>query len=253
MKKLSIAFIMVALTLVAMAQDNKPTQGAFGIGYGVSVMPFGQSVGFTYLATDQIEVGGTINLAFMRNRNSTFDSGTVIGAGTSGILLSRTESKTVTSSTSFGITPLVKYHFKTKNNLDVYTGGAIPIGVSTGTKTVTSNIVTADNYNQNASITTTGPINVSVGAAVLLGCQYFFYQHLCIGLQTQLGFIASMADGNNTTTSALTNSGSNNPEASVNPAPVVTKAMVKNETQSLGMLHAFDISVSWYFGGGGKK
>jgi hypothetical protein len=248
MKKLSIFLILLIGILSSNAQDNKPDPGAFGIGYGANFMPFSQGVNFTYVATSHIEFGGTVWLVFTRTRSSTFDSLTVIGTGFT-TLPAQHEHRTVTTVTTVGITPLVKYHFKTKNNLDVYTGANLPIGIGTGTKTVVSDITTADNFNSTASTTTTGPVTVSIGAGVLLGCQYFFYQHLCFGLETNLGFIASIANGKNKTVDAISNSGSNNPATGTTVNPVTTTSMVKSDSETLSMLHSIGISLSWYFGG----
>jgi hypothetical protein len=249
MKKICIAFLFLAGILSVRAQENKPDPGSFGIGYGIGLMPpFPEGVNFTYVITDHIEFGGTVWFVFTRSRNSTFDSTTVLGTGLTSLAAQR-ETRTITTQTTVGITPLVKYHFKTKNNLDVYVGANLPIGVGTGTKTVSSIIVTANDYNSTGSTTTTGPVSVTIGAGILLGCQYFFYQHLALGLESNLGFTANIANGYNKTVDAASNSGSNNPETGTSIPTVTTKAKVKSDSETLAMLHSFGIGLSWYFGG----
>jgi hypothetical protein len=251
MKKISIAVIILVASLSAMAQDNKPTAGCFGIGYVVGFFPVQQNVGFSYLVADNLEVGGSIGFQFNRSRNSTYDSLFVTGTNFTS-LAARRENRAVTTTANVFIAPMVKYHFNVKSNLDVFVGGVIPIGVGPGTKTVNSIIVTADNYNSTGSTTTTAPVNVSVGAGVLLGCQYFFYKNLALGATASLGFSATMADGNNVTTISDKETGSNNPGTGTTIPNTTTKQFVKMETQSAGMMHEFDLSLGWYFGNAGK-
>jgi hypothetical protein len=251
MKKISIAVIILVASLSAMAQDNKPTAGCFGIGYVVGFFPVQQNVGFSYLVADNLEVGGSIGFQFNRSRNSTYDSLFVTGTGFTSLAAQR-ENKAVTTTANVTIAPMVKYHFSVKSNLDVFVGGVIPIGVGPGTKTVNSIIVTADNYNSTGSTTTKAPVNVSVGAGVLLGCQYFFYKNLALGATASLGFNATMADGNNVTTISDSETGSNNPGTGTTIPTTTTKQRVKMETQSAGMMHEFDLSLGWYFGNAGK-
>jgi len=247
MKKICFAFMICVLSLASVAQDNKPTAGFFGIGYGVSFLPTMQRINFTYMVSDKLEVGGTIGFQFSRTRNSTLDS-IPVNAPNFTSLAGLEEKRTVTTTADVFITPLVKYHFPVKNNLDVYLGANLPIGVGTGPKTVNSDIVTASNYNSTGTTTTNQPVSVSIGAGLLVGCQYFFYKNLAVGAEANLGFSGTIANGNDITKISESNSGSNNPDAGVSIPTVTTKAMVKNDTENLGMLHSFALSVSWYFG-----
>ena len=79
MKKISIAVIILVASLSAMAQDNKPTAGCFGIGYAVGFFPVQQNVGFSYLVADNLEIGGSLGFQFNHSRNSTYDSIFVTG------------------------------------------------------------------------------------------------------------------------------------------------------------------------------
>ena len=249
MRKICLAFIVLTCSIAAMAQENKPVAGFFGVGYGVSFFPTAQHVNFTYIVSDKLEVGGTVGFQYIRSRSSTFDSLQIVGSN-SVFLAAQEEHKTVTTAAHVFITPLVKYHFGVKNNLDVYLGANLPIGVGTGPQTVNSDIVTASNYNSTNSTTNTPPVSVSVGAGLLLGCQYFFYKNLAVGAEANLGFSTTIANGNNVTKISGSNTGSNNPDAGVAIPTVTNKDMVKNDTENLGMLHAFALSVSWYFGKG---
>jgi hypothetical protein len=247
MKKICLAFIILTASMAGMAQENKPTEGFMGVGYGVSFFPTMQHVNFTYMVSNRIEVGGTLGFLFSRVRNSTFDSLPVEGTGFV-TLPGQEEKRTVTTTATVFITPLFKYHFDVKNNLDVYLGANLPIGVGTGTKTVTSDIITASNYNSAGTVTTTPPVNVSVGAGLLLGCQYFFYKNLAVGAEANLGFTATIANGNNKTVTAGSETGSNNPANGATIPTVTTKQMVKYDAENLGMLHTFALSATWYFG-----
>jgi hypothetical protein len=251
MKKISIAVIILVASLSAMAQDNKPTAGCFGIGYAVGFFPVQQNVGFSYLVADNLEIGGSLGFQFNHSRNSTYDSIFVTGTNFTN-LPARRENRAATTTANVTIAPMVKYHFKVKSNLDVFVGGVIPIGVGPGTKTVNSVIITADNYNSTGSTTTKAPVNVSVGAGVLLGCQYFFYKNLALGATASLGFNATMADGNNVTTISGSETGSNNPNTGTTIPTTTSKQFEKMETQSAGMMHEFDLSLGWYFGNAGK-
>jgi len=251
MKRISIAVIVLISTFSAMAQDNKPVAGCFGVGYVVGFFPLQQNIGFTYMVTNNLEVGGSLGFQFNRNRNSTFDSLVVEGNNFTSLPASR-ENRTVTTTASVFITPLVKYHFNVKSNLDIFVGGNLPIGVAPGTKTATSIIETADNFNSTGTTTTTGPVNVTVGLGALLGCQYYFYKNLALGATANLGFNASVADGYDKTKISGSNSGSNNPETGNSFPTTTTRQQVKNDSEGAGMLHEFDLSLSWYFGNVGK-
>jgi hypothetical protein len=247
MKKFSIAIVILTASFIARAQDNKPAPGSFGVGYGVSFFPLSQDIRFTYMVDSHIEVGGAIGLGFSHSRSSTFDSTTVFTTGFTA-LAANEEHRTVTTSTSFAITPLVKYHFTTKNNLDIYTGADLPVGVSTGNKTVVSDIVTATDYNSTGTTTTKPAVTATVGAGILLGCQYFFYQNLALGAEANIGFTASIQNGNDVSTTSVNNSGSNNPAAGITIPGETTMQQIKNDDITLGMLHHFSLSLAWYFG-----
>ena len=252
MKRISAVLVILAATLSAMAQENKPAEGAFGIGFVEGFFPNQQNVFFSYMVKNNIEVGGTVGFQFNRNRNSTFDSLYVTGTGFQELHANR-ENKAVTTTANVFITPLFKYHFAVKNNLDVFLGANLPIGISPGTKTVNSVIVTADNYNSTGTTTTTAPVSVTVGAGVLLGCQYFFYKNLALGATANLGFSATVANGYDVTTITGSNSGSNNPATGTVIAPMTSRQQVKMDSEGAGMLHSFDLSLSWYFGNAEKK
>jgi hypothetical protein len=247
MKKLIIAIFFLTGNFAVMAQDNKPLPGSFGVGYGVSFFPLDQDISFTYMIDNHLEAGGSISLGYSHNRSSTFDSTTVVGTGFTA-LSANEENRTVTTSASFAISPLFRYHFTTKNNLDIYAGADLPIGVSTGNKTVVSDIITATDFNSTTATTTKPAVTATVGAGILLGCRYFFYQNLALGAEANVGFTASIQNGNDVSTTSASNSGSNNPSSGISIPGETTKNQIKNDDVTLGMLHHFSLNLSWYFG-----
>ena len=252
MKRVSIALLLLVGTFAVKAQDNKPTGGNFGIGYGVSFFPTEQHVNLTYYINERLEIGGTIGFQFHRHRSSTFDSVETVGNNFT-TFLGNHETKTVTTSASVFIAPMVLYHFPVKNNLDVYLGGNLPITIGTPTKTVNSDIVTGPNYNSTFSSATKSPVSVGIGAGLLVGCQYFFYKNLALGAEANLGFDATITNGYNVTTTSGSNTGSNNPGTGINIPTNTGRSQVKEDDQNLGMLHSFALSLSWYFGVKSKK
>ena len=250
MKKVNIVFLTMALSFSVFAQDKKAEAHTVGLGFGIAyVSNVTPLVNVSYMINDKIEIGANLTMSFVRSRNSTFDSTIVFtGLPSPATLPAETESRTVNSSFGFGFNPFFRYHFPTKNNLDIYTGAVIPISIGTGNKQVATTLTKADDYESKGTVTTTNPVQVGIGAGALLGCRWFFYENLSIGAETSLGIMSAIANGKQKVVTSVSNSGTNNPATSTSIDDVTTEVKTKFDSQNFTFLHSIGFTLNWYFG-----
>ncbi|MBS1685168.1 MAG: hypothetical protein JSS76_10450 [Bacteroidetes bacterium] len=245
MKNTLLSAMFIAASLMATAQDNKPTKGDVGIWYGVSFVPVTQNVYITGYLTDHVEFGGTVGFTFNNHSNSQFSTVNIFT--NSGFTDAQFEHQTGSRNISLSLSPMVLYHFNIKSNLDLGLGANLPISVYTGSRSTVSDITTTDNYYSKTDYVTTAPPSIGVGAGMLISCKYFFYKNLAIGAMGNLGLNTINVNGTVKETNSTTNSGSNNPGTGYNPT-TTSENKYKANDQTLEFLHNFNLNLSWYFG-----
>ena len=75
---------------------------------------------------------------------------------------------------------------------------------------------------------------------------------MAIGAEANLGFSSTISNGYDVSTTSGSSTGSNNPNVGFPVQTVTTRSEVKNDSESLGMLHSFALNLTWYFGGKSK-
>lgn len=244
---------LLAVFIVAMcnAQTNKFENGDFGMRYSVSFNGVAiQGLTLSGLVTPNIEVGCSVNVQFSKsNTSSTYSNEmefNINNTPTYQPTQNTTSYSSQTITTSF--TPFVFYHFKIKNNVDVYAGPALVLG--TGTHTMYNNneqITQSDGYYYYTFTKQKYPIGYQVGGMVSVGGQYFFYKRLALGVQASIGATYSNTTGNETSQTGYTNSGVNNPDAGQNSSttlsgPYTNKSISLTTASSIGVTLTFFVS-----------
>lgn len=213
MKVKILSVLLLAVVITVSAQDNKFSKGDLGIRYGVS---FGngiqQQLTFSGMVGKQLEVGSSIAFSFRRTSSASYDSSLVLGAA--GYVPGERGQETRSGNYFVSVSPFVAYHFPVKSNLDIYTGGYLGIGLSNTIANHSITTVTAQNINRERDVSTTQPVTFSVRPGIMLGCQYFFYKRLALGVEGQLGAAFSVAKGKSHDKVVITNTGSDNLEPS---------------------------------------
>jgi hypothetical protein len=209
-----VTIVSIFVTTLCMAQDNKFETGDFGMRYSVAFNgTVLQGLTFSGMATANIEVGSGINVQYS-NTATTTNSASFINPYINGVYTPvpaastyQNTSRTINTS----LTPFAYYHFKIKNNLDIYTGPNLLMGTGSHTLfTRTDNMTIAVNYSSNTLQRTTYPLGYQVGGGWNIGGQYFFYKRLAIGMQASLGVAYSNTNGTEKSVYSVSNSGTYN-------------------------------------------
>ena len=130
MKKIIFASLCSCISLLSFSQENKPSDGSFGIQYGVSYSgTLNQSLYLSGMIKKGWELRGGMLLSYSSSHTKTSD--TTLVASSNGI---REEGTTYQESKSatLTVTPNIAVikHFKTTSNVDPYAGAQIAAGVS---------------------------------------------------------------------------------------------------------------------------
>jgi hypothetical protein len=211
MKTLLSFLLITAISITSFSQSNKPEKG-FGLGYGINFFNTpSHSVRFTHWTKKNIEYGGEITFNYSNSKNVNVDSTIIFTLDGFNAVIPLTTTR-IDSRYSVGINPIVLYHFPTKNNLDLFIGGILPIGLnnSSGNNSV-ERVVDVPNYYVSELQKQTLPLNVNIGLQFTAGTNYFFYNNLAIGASFRLGYFGSFSNGKTINTISSNSSGSNNP------------------------------------------
>ncbi len=172
MKRIYTIIAAMTLLTVAFAQDNKPEAGKTGVGFSLT--------------------GGVSNRL-------------VISRTLKGLRVVNT----VNPSFTYTVIPFILKHADIASNIDAFIGLQVPITMTNTSKVTSSTKVTATDYMQDMSSTSTNPSSHTVGANLVLGCQWFFVKNLGIGAICGLGFSSTGSKGNiestSTSTTTITN------------------------------------------------
>jgi hypothetical protein len=214
MKTKLIPLVALAfLTTTAFSQANKPQPGDLGLHYGVVFNgSFSQQLALSGWLKKGLEAGAGVSFSFNQINGNYSDSTDVTTSVNTIRGIRNMEVRNTTLSVA--LNPYLLYHFPTKNNLDIYTGGSLSVGLAPVLKDTRNTTLQATNYYQKEEITNKQPVGVNFGAGIILGCQFFFYKNLSLGAQGNLGFSSSVADGIVGSKRVVTNSGADNPSAS---------------------------------------
>jgi hypothetical protein len=161
--------------------------------------------------------------------------------------------ETIVSQTTFntGITPFILYHFKTNNNLDIYIGPYVAALFTYNGPIVTKTTLTGTDFNETETRTIYTPISIHGGAGLILGCQFFFYKNLAIGIQGSLGLTAGGTTGKTNTRDEVNDSGAQN----THQGDIVTQnpQTVKTFDASAALSGNLGLNLTFYFTKKGKR
>lgn len=245
MKTLLTFLLTITTSLLTFAQSNKPEKG-FGLAYGINFFNnTSHSVRFTHWTKKNIEYGGEVTFYYNKNKSVIKDSVFINTIDGSTNLAVRTNT-TTDSRFGVGINPFVLYHFPTKNNLDLFVGGILPIGVNSinGNFSV-ERVVDIPNYFVSELRKQMFPKQINAGLQFTAGTNYFFYDNLAIGASFRLGYVAGFSVGKTITLDEYISSGSNN--------PYITSQSIKSEAQNsttttyIGFNGSALFTLSYYF------
>ncbi|MDB5282673.1 MAG: hypothetical protein JWO06_1748 [Bacteroidota bacterium] len=209
MKTKLIMFSML-FSIVAFGQDNKFSNGDFALRYGVYFNgAVNQQFTFGRIIKQNWEVGTTFSFSFTTHKNTNTDTTSQYYFGRSNTSLNREIDNSQTNF-SFGLTPYMVYHFKTNNNLDIYTGPYLSLLFTDNGPLVTKTTLTGTNLGETEILTNYSPLSIHGGAGIILGCQYFFYKNLALGVQGSLGVTAGGTTGQTLSKDEIDDSGSQN-------------------------------------------
>jgi len=242
--KILLTAILISGFLCTYAQDNKPTTGDIGVHYNVAFNgQVQQQIGISDVLSKHLELGGNLLFTYTGTHNET-NSATYLEA-VSGTIPGITSVGTKSKSYSLGLNPYLLYHFAIKSNLDLYAGGSFTVGFGNSSSTTfTTN--SGANYLSTTNEQISPPATVTLSLGAVLGCQYFFYKNLALGVNCGLGAGYSIQKGNKTDYITSTESGSNNPSSGTNTSGPPFPS-VKNETFNLSTMASAGISLAFYF------
>ncbi|MDB5282310.1 MAG: hypothetical protein JWO06_1385 [Bacteroidota bacterium] len=183
------SIILIYLLLIinfASAQTNKPAEGDIGIRYGVAFNgTFAQTIALSGILKNGFEFGTGIRVLYVSTKSESISTNTAIGANS--VTITNQISTSSQRYVSVSLLPYAVYHFPVKGNLDVYAGLNMLIGA--GPVYLYNNRTfefSGRNFTQ-VSITYKSPPAYQVGGGITLGCQYFFYKQLALGVEANFG------------------------------------------------------------------
>jgi hypothetical protein len=210
MKKLFSLFVLSVVCIPAFSQTNKPATGDWGLHYYVGFNgSFTQGFEFSRLLKNNLEGGAGLNFSVNSITNSQTESTHVSGnSGTLNAQISTTNKQIPYVIYSRGY---LLYHFPVKSNLDLYAGGEIASGFNGQANNVSITESSATNFLEKKTQRSYLPLAYGFGASGRLGCRFFFYKNLSLGMQGSLGFNSTITNGKQGSTFTVTESGSDNP------------------------------------------
>jgi hypothetical protein len=255
MKSIVTSFLVFVVAMCA-AQDNKFQVGDFGIRYGVQFNGSAvQGLTFSGMVTSNIEVGCGVNVQYSASSvaNNTAVEVQIYSnnaySEAPGQQTASSHSRTLTGT----VTPYVFYHFKIKNNLDIYAGPGLIVGTGAHTFISTaSTVIQANNYYSDNFSKIVYPWGYQVGGGLSVGGQYFFYKRLALGVQATLGVSYSNSNGDQKSFLDITNSGSYNNHSPTNLTSAVFAPYV-NHSLSVTTASSIGINLTFYLAQKAKK
>lgn len=243
-KRIFAPFLLLLVTTVVFSQTNKPGVGDWGVRYGVYFNgSFSQQLIFTRMLKKNLEVGMGVGISFQSRNTTSTDSVLVsaIGGDVPGIR----EYTTQTTNLYVSLNPFLLYHFPVKNNLDLYMGAGISLGVSDAiaNKEITRRYLA--NYEYKEEVINRSPVLFVGGASAIVGCQYFFYKNLAIGAQGGLGFSVNGSSGKVNSKKTVTNSGVLNPVQGI--VTIDDQMTQKTISTSAGIAGNVGLNLTFYF------
>ena len=173
------------ITSISFSQDKKPAAYSLGIGYGLNFgssmfgLSISNSIQLSCWMPKNVEIILPISYRYSGGNTTTYDSVDVYTSiGNIKMEMSRNN---VSKYLTIGFSPGALYHFKTKNNLDVYLGGAFSINID---KTLINYSLEAKEYPNYFSSIKTAYKYKSIpyyGIDIIGGVNYFFYENLALG------------------------------------------------------------------------
>ena len=238
-------FLLVIVSAVTFGQDNKPLTGDFGIRYGVAFNgTFAQTLALSGMVTKNWEVGVGFSISYSNVKTQSISTNE-IDNGIQDISVTETATN-IAKTLSATLIPYAVYHFPVKTNVDLYAGANLNIG--TGSITLDHNErseYTGNGYYELEVTDFKYPVGYQVGGAILVGCQYFFYKNLAVGVDANLGAALTVQQGPYTITEQTVNSGINNTNT-IN-ANSVTNDKLDNRTFSAKSASSAGVYLTFYF------
>jgi hypothetical protein len=187
MKTLKHLLIIACLfiTSTSFSQDKKPAPYSLGIGYGLNFgssvfgLSISNSIQLSCWMPKNVEIILPISYRYSGGSSTTYDSIDVFtNIGNIKMELARNN---VSKYLTIGISPGALYHFKTKNNLDVYLGGAFSVNIDKTLKNYSLDKTEYPNYFSSIKTTYKYKSIPYFGIDIIGGVNYFFYQNLALG------------------------------------------------------------------------
>ncbi len=213
MKTLFSFLFVTAISVTAFSQSNKPEKG-LGLSYGLNF--FGNTthgVRISYWTKKNIEYG--LECTFYYGKNTSIVEDSVFISTIDG-LINRAPQITTGTLMSYGVNfnPIILYHLPTKNNLDLFVGGVLPIGFNNGMGEYSVEKVTdIPNFFMSDLREQSLPKQFYAGLQFTAGTNYFFYDNLAIGASFRLGYNRGFSNGKTIDKIEAISSGANNPDA----------------------------------------
>lgn len=239
-------FFLLALWLTALplfAQENKFSKGDFGIKYG---MFFGDNysseLSFSGMVTNSLEVGGGVTVIYDEFK-SVYEQDAPYINTLNGLVSGRVQNRYKNAAIGVKINPFVAYHFPIKSNLDVWLGVNVGFGISNLLKDESTTETTATGYTQKNITKRKFPVRYGVNGGLSVGCQYFFYKNIAIGVQAGLGTGYDFSKGKTITETTMTGWGTAHP----NPGKSTSTAEHDSGYQSFGLRANGNVGVTLMF------
>lgn len=175
------------------AQDNKPSTGDIGLWYSLNFNgAIQQQISVSGFLKKHIEFGSSISISVNDIRNTS--NGLTTQPFAKDTLLNKVSILTKTIDYFIGVDPYLVYHFPIKSKVDLYAGGFFSFSITN------DNTTTYTTYNGPYAFGTdkTHTYNVpiyTVGVGPMVGCRYFFYKRLALGVQAGLREMMNLAYG----------------------------------------------------------
>ena len=249
--RISFLFLTLLLAEITFAQTNKPSEGDLGIRYGVAFNgTFAQTLALSGILPNHWELGAGISVSYTNTQSQSI---LPYNAYSNGTYIPTTQTNTTTSrSVNVAFIPYAVYHFPVKSNLDVYAG--INMNVGTGAITLqrnTTNSYSGTGYYSQQISGYKYPVGYQVGGGLTIGCQYFFYKNLALGVEATLDGAYTAQKGNYNIIQQEVNSGINNVNTTNTSSNV--NGSLDNHTFSFKTASSAGIYLTFYLSGKRKK
>lgn len=243
--KQKIALIpLLLIFLFSNAQENKFSTGDIGLQYALDFSGnIQQQLSVSGFVTKNLELGGIISFGYSTSRSSGKGTQYQQARSTDSLL---TNYNDINKSWNYtvNVNPFLVYHFPIGSNLDLYTGGFLILGINNSSYSDVTTY-TAPNFSRTDQDVYTNPPTYELGAGLIIGCQYFFYKRLAIGVQAGIGAAGSFSKGSEGFNSSEMNSGSNNGSPSTYTA--LNNFSINDKQLSLASSALAGVTLSFYF------